>query len=113
MVHRIGLFLRRYDKNTIRGVGLLACWFAGSSLGLCAACVCGDAYASFLQPLTGCLPEFGGVFASAVFPLLLSACAVPQRRPVEWTCDNGQGYSLLVTPSLYHKSGIVEVYDVI
>lgn len=76
MVHRIGLFLRRYDKNTIRGVGLLACWFAGSSLGLCAACVCGDAYASFLQPLTGCLPEFGGVFASAVFPLLLSACAV-------------------------------------
>lgn len=45
--------------------------------------------------------------------MLLSACAVPQRRPVEWTADNGQGYSLLVTPSLYHKSGIVEVYGVI
>lgn len=45
--------------------------------------------------------------------MLLSACAVPQKRSVEWGCEAGQGYSLLITPSLYHKSGIVEVYDVI
>ncbi len=45
--------------------------------------------------------------------MLLGACAVPQHTPVEWTADSGQGYSLLVTPSLYHKSGIVEVYDII
>ncbi len=45
--------------------------------------------------------------------MLLGACAVPQHTPVEWTAESGQGYSLLVTPSLYHKSGIVEVYDII
>ena len=42
---------------------------------------------------------------------LLRATAVPRRHTVEWTADNGRGYSLLITPSLYHKSGIVEVYD--
>ncbi|MBE6728174.1 MAG: histidine phosphatase family protein [Ruminococcaceae bacterium] len=45
--------------------------------------------------------------------MLLAACAVPRRRSVEWTSENGRGYSLLITPSLYHSSGIVEVYDVI
>lgn len=45
--------------------------------------------------------------------MLLAATAVPRRRPVEWTSDCGKGYSLLITPSLYHKSGIVEVMDII
>lgn len=45
--------------------------------------------------------------------MLLAATAVPRKRPVEWTSDNGRGYSLLITPSLYHSNGIVEVYDVI
>lgn len=45
--------------------------------------------------------------------MLLAACAVPRRRSVEWTSENGRGYSLLITPSLYHSSGIVEVYDII
>ncbi len=45
--------------------------------------------------------------------MLLAACAVPRRRSVEWTSESGRGYSLLITPSLYHSSGIVEVYDII
>lgn len=45
--------------------------------------------------------------------MLLGATAVPRRRTVEWTSENGRGYSLLITPSLYHSNGIVEVYDVI
>ena len=45
--------------------------------------------------------------------MLLGATAVPQHKPVEWTADTGRGYSLLITPSLYHKSGIVEAYDII
>lgn len=45
--------------------------------------------------------------------MLLAACAVPRRRSVEWTSEPGGGYSLLITPSLYHSSGIVEVFDVI
>ena len=45
--------------------------------------------------------------------MLLAATAVPRHQPVEWTADNGRGYSLLITPSLYHKSGIVEVFDIV
>ncbi len=45
--------------------------------------------------------------------MLLGATAVPRHRSVEWTSDAGRGYTLLVTPSLYHKSGIVEVIDIV
>lgn len=55
----------------------------------------------------------GVIMHGGAIMMLLSACAVPRRRPVEWTSDSGKGYSLLITPSLYHKSGIVEVYDII
>ena len=75
MLQPIFLSLRRLDKNTVRESALIALWIAGSSLGLWAAEFCGDAYASFLQPLAGFVPDLGGVFASAVLPLLLSACA--------------------------------------
>ena len=43
--------------------------------------------------------------------MLLSSCAVPRKSMVEWTCPSGSGYSILVTPSLYHSSGVVEVID--
>lgn len=55
----------------------------------------------------------GVIMHGGAIMMLLGACAVPQRRPVEWTCDSGQGYSLLITPSLYHKSGIIEVNGII
>lgn len=45
--------------------------------------------------------------------MLLAATAVPRRKTVEWTSDNGRGYSIRITPSLYHSSGIVEVYELI
>ena len=45
--------------------------------------------------------------------MLLGVCALPRHKPVEWTADCGRGYSLRITPSLYHKSGVVEVYDYI
>ena len=45
--------------------------------------------------------------------MLLGACGVPQAKPVEWNADCGQGYSILVTPSLYHKTGVVEVVGII
>ncbi len=45
--------------------------------------------------------------------MLLSNTAVPRRKAVEWTSENGRGYSVMITPSLYHSSGIIEVYDVI
>ncbi len=42
---------------------------------------------------------------------LLSCCAVPRRRSLEWTSENGRGFTVLVTPSLYHSSGIIEVIE--
>lgn len=45
--------------------------------------------------------------------MLLASCAVPRRHSVEWAQENGRGYSVIVTPSLYHSSGIIEVYDII
>ena len=57
--------------------------------------------------------EAGVIMHGGAIMMLLAATAVPRQRPVEWTSENGRGYSLLITPSLYHKSGIVEVYDVI
>ncbi len=60
-----------------------------------------------------------GIFEAAVIMhggammMLLAATAVPRHKPVEWTADNGRGYSIMITPSLYHKSGIVEAYDII
>lgn len=40
---------------------------------------------------------------------LLSVAAVPRRRMSEWACGNGRGYTIRITPSLYQKSGILEV----
>ncbi len=57
--------------------------------------------------------EAGVIMHGGAIMMLLGATAVPRHRPVEWTADPGRGYSLLITPSLYHKSGIVEVYDII
>ncbi|MBR4762515.1 MAG: histidine phosphatase family protein [Clostridia bacterium] len=45
--------------------------------------------------------------------MLLSSCAVPRRAAVEWQSENGRGYSVMITPSLYHSSGVIEVYDII
>ncbi len=45
--------------------------------------------------------------------MLLAATAVPRKKSVEWTSENGRGYSVMITPSLYHSSGIIEVYDII
>ncbi len=43
--------------------------------------------------------------------MLLASCAVPRKSMVEWTCPAGSGFSILVTPSLYHSSGVVEVIN--
>ena len=55
----------------------------------------------------------GVIMHGGAIMMLLSSCAVPRRKSVEWQCDAGRGYSVMVTPSLYHSSGIIEVYDII
>ncbi len=46
----------------------------------------------------------GGVIMS-----LLAACAFPRKSQLEWRSGNGCGYSVLVTPSLYARTGAIEV----
>ena len=55
----------------------------------------------------------GVIMHGGAIMMLLGACAVPRKHSVEWTSDNGRGYSVMITPSLYHSSGIIEVYDII
>ncbi len=59
------------------------------------------------------ISESAVIMHGGAIMMLLGATAVPRRHSAEWISENGRGYSLLITPSLYHKSGIVEVYDII
>ncbi len=41
----------------------------------------------------------------------LAATGIPRQSTVQWATDAGRGYTVMVTPSLYQRSGIVEVVD--
>ncbi|MCQ2448713.1 MAG: histidine phosphatase family protein [Clostridia bacterium] len=121
--------LREYDfgdfegktANELEGYSSYAKWASGEIQ----APPNGEANQDFIKRLCVGLNEIvvdmlnDGITESAVMMhggaimMLLSATAVPRRKTVEWTSENGRGYSLLITPSLYHSSGIVEVYDIV
>lgn len=42
---------------------------------------------------------------------ILDACALPRRKKFEWLCEAGHGYTIMITPSVYHSNGIIEVID--
>ena len=44
---------------------------------------------------------------------LFSATALPRRAAVEWITEDGLGYTAKITPSLYGKSGIIEIVDTV
>lgn len=46
-----------------------------------------------------------------VIMTLLDACALPRKQKFEWISDSGHGYTIKITPSLFHSSGVVEVID--
>ena len=50
----------------------------------------------------------GGVIMS-----LFAATALPRKQTLEWTCPDGEGFTARITPSLYAKSGIIEVIDTV
>lgn len=41
----------------------------------------------------------------------LANCGLPRRQTVEWATEPGRGYTILVTPSLYQRTGAVEVIN--
>ena len=66
-----------------------------------------------LDMIEGGLTESAVIMHGGAIMMLLGVSAVPRSKPVEWTADNCRGYSVRVTPSLYHKSGVIEVYGIV
>ncbi len=121
--------LREYDfgdfegktANELEGYAAYAKWTSGAI----SAPPNGETNEDFIKRLCIGLNEIvvdmlnDGIGSAAVMMhggaimMLLAATAVPRRKTVEWTSENGRGYTLLITPSLYHSSGVVEVSDII
>ena len=45
-----------------------------------------------------------------VIMTLLAVYGLPQAKPFEWTMDNGFGYSVRITPMLWQRDKVAEVY---
>ncbi len=60
-----------------------------------------------------------GIYRSAVIMhggtimTFLASCALPRRHLAEWATGNGRGYTILVDPTIYGRTGAVEVIDII
>lgn len=57
--------------------------------------------------------EATAVMHGGVMMTLFSLCALPQRNAVEWASPVGGGYTALITPSLYGRSGVIEIIDTV
>lgn len=50
---------------------------------------------------------------AGVITSLLAAYGLPRAQPLDWMCEPGCGYSLRITPGLWMRSMVMEVYDMI
>ena len=57
--------------------------------------------------------ESAAIMHGGTIMTLLATCALPRRHLAEWATDNGRGYTILVDPSIYGRTGAVEVIDII
>lgn len=46
-----------------------------------------------------------------VMNTLLAVYGLPQAKPFDWACDCGYGYSMRITPMLWMRDKVAEVYD--
>lgn len=46
-----------------------------------------------------------------VIMTLLAVYGLPQAKPFEWTMDNGYGYSIRITPMLWQRDKVAEVFN--
>ena len=53
------------------------------------------------------------IMHGGVMNTLLAVYGLPQAKPFDWACDNGYGYSLRITPMLWMRDKVAEVYDLI
>lgn len=57
--------------------------------------------------------ESAAIMHGGTIMMFLSACALPRRHLTEWTTENGRGYTILVDPTIYGRTGAVEVIGII
>lgn len=57
--------------------------------------------------------EATAVMHGGVIMTLFASCALPRRRAVEWSSPVGGGFTALITPSLYGRSGVIEIIDTV
>lgn len=48
-----------------------------------------------------------------VIMTLLAVYGLPQAKPFDWACDNGYGFSMRITPMLWQRDRVAEVYKLI
>ena len=65
----------------------------------------------FNQMMEEGLSEVAVFTHGGVIMTLLDACALPRKQKFEWITESGHGYTIKITPSLFHSSGVVEVID--
>lgn len=51
------------------------------------------------------------IIHGGVMTTLLAVYGLPQAKPFDWACDNGYGYSLRITPMLWQRDKVAEVFD--
>lgn len=59
----------------------------------------------FTGTTSAALVTHGGVIMT-----ILAAYGLPRARMMDWMCDSGCGYSIRITPSLWSRSMVAEVY---
>ncbi|HIZ84821.1 MAG TPA: histidine phosphatase family protein [Firmicutes bacterium] len=55
------------------------------------------------------ITQAAAVLHGGVIMRILSVCGLPQLPFFQWMCGSGRGYSVRITPSVYLRSGMVEV----
>lgn len=60
----------------------------------------------FTGTTSAALVTHGGVIMT-----ILAAYGLPRAKMMDWMCDSGCGYSLRITPSLWSRSMVAEVYQ--
>ncbi len=59
------------------------------------------------------LHESAAIMHGGTIMVLLASCGLPRRHLAEWTTENGRGYTILIDPSIYGRTGAFEVIDTI
>lgn len=53
----------------------------------------------------------GVILHGGIIMRLFAVCALPQRPMVEWRTEAGRGFTARITPSLFARSGVIEIIE--